>query len=301
MTREGLFRGLEQGLSQAGYEHFTCSGSHSCFDVAARRERSSLSCPEDTRREKLFLVKVLENIDGLTHEHAESLRSVASLLHGQEFVLGERTRASELEDGVVYERHSTPAANLPTFSGILEDEMPSGRKQKQVVFGIDGERLRTSREALEMSLSGLAEASGISRATLFRYEKSITSATGEHAERLVSLFGREILAPAKTASKPTKRFTFFGLSAARANGPFDVLATEREERLIVGEEQDMRTLEKRSALFHPLSEILSSYSCFLLSKSAKREIGGVPVITPEEIREAGKPREIIKLVKERRN
>jgi predicted transcriptional regulator len=287
VEREEISRHLGMALSQSGYEYFFCSGSHSCFDVAARRE-------------KLFLVKVLENIDSHSEGHAQSLRSVASLLHGQDFVLGERSRVAELDDDVIYERHGTPASNLPTFRRILENEMPSARKQKRLVFSIDGERLRMRREEAEMSLSKLAEESGISRATLFRYEKSMTSATGEHAERLVALFGKEILAPVQAGTRHARSFRFFGMKAARASGPFNVLATESEERIMVGEEQDMRTLEKRSALFAPLSGILSSYPCFLLRKAGKRDIGGVPVITQEEIEEAEKPLEIIKLVKERR-
>ncbi|MCX6777877.1 MAG: helix-turn-helix domain-containing protein [Candidatus Micrarchaeota archaeon] len=288
--RENLITEVGESLAENGFEAFCCSNSRACFDIVARREL-------------VLLIKILENIDGFGRRHATEILNIAALLSGSGYLIGERTKEFELDDGVMYERYGVPSSNFETFREIVyEKRMPEMRKFKAMSVMVDGEKLRAGREKLGLSLDELAKKVGVSKETLYRYEHEMSGASEENIRSIEEIVGGEVRRGVNPfeKSKPTGEFDFHGFRAIETRAaPFEVLGEGARSRLMVGGEGDMRTMEKRAKIYSKMGEIVDSYSCFMMSKSKRDSLMGIPVIRKEELAGLDKARELIKLIKER--
>lgn len=291
--REELLRRASMLLEQKGYSTYCCIGTRACFDLVARREG------------ELFLVKVLENIDAFTREQARDLEKISSLFGAKSIILGNSTKEGRMRDGILYERQGTPAATLPTLAGIAEGEYPEERKFNVFAVAVDGQKLASARRKKGIGIAALAEASGISRSTLSRYERGETGASEESVLRLEDELGeglRKPIDPFKPGRKPVYEktaFSFLGFESVKAkSAPFDIAAREKR-RLFAGEEADKRTLKKRAVIYSGISETLDSLPCFLLTESKANQIEGIPVIRLGELKRIRRAGELLKLLQER--
>jgi len=292
--RENTIREACALLLREGYAAFYCAGTRGCFDIVARTEG------------ELLLIKVLENIDALTEQQAHDLRKIALMFGAKYFLVGEATKEERMLDGALYERHGIPALSLKTFGGIVSEGIyPEMRKFKGLSVAIDGRKLSSARQELGLTLSELAEKAGISRETLYRYEHGKTGAREEHAEKLERVLDADLRKPidpfAGKALRVDERtvFSIMGFESVKAkSAPFEFAARERR-KVIAGEEMDLRTMRKRANIYGKISEIFGSSACFLLRKSQKDAIEGIPVVRKEEMKEMRKPRDLLKLIEER--
>jgi predicted transcriptional regulator len=289
--KEELAGQLQGVLAEHGFDALRCD-ARSCFDVAARREY-------------LLLAKVLENIDALSAAHALELRRISAMLAGHAFVVGERTKCEALRDGVLYERYALPGCNVATLAAIVEDEPPRLRKHRITQAHVNGQRMAELRVARGMTLEALAEATGISKDMLYRYEHGRSAASEEnallleHALRGCITLPLDVFGDAQRIRAERTEFAALGFESIRVrSAPFEILAKERE-RVIASSVSDMRTIRKRAALYEQLREVLDSYACFMLAESRAESINGIPVVTREELGGLRRARELIKLIEER--
>ncbi|VVB65641.1 Helix-turn-helix [Candidatus Gugararchaeum adminiculabundum] len=294
MTREDLLNKTAHELVSKGYESYSCAGTHSCFDIAAKKGQT-------------MLVKVLENIDALTEEQAQAIKSTASMLKGESFLVGERARDIKLEDGVIYERYSVPAGNVATFKMVIENEYPIFKKIHKGVAKIDGKMMEKAREKAKLSIADLAKKTNISRETLYRYEKNEICASRENVEAIEKIVHEKIATkfdPFEASSHSTPRtFKFIGIDAIHVKNPFDLFAAdkERKNKFIAETKHDVRTLTKRAGMLDKLGEMFDSRYFIFSRKEKKDNIAGIPVVKQEEIGELKNVKQLIKLVEERAN
>jgi len=291
--REELLRKATVFLERQGFLAFCCEGTHACFDLVARRDMD------------LYLVKVLENIDAFTQGQARDLKKISFMFGAKGLLLGEASKAGRMEEGVLYERQGVPALSIATFKGVVEGEFPEARKFKVLAVSIDGAKLSETRHEMQFSLEQLASKANISKETLHRYEKEKTGASEENIERLERILNtglRKPINPFSGGAKPIDEktvFSFLGFRSVKASSaPFDIAAKERG-KLFAGEEADRRTMKKRAKIYAEISEMLESKPCFLLTKSEKDQLEGIPVVRRDELKGIKKARELLKLLEER--
>ena len=291
--REELLRKAAGFLTRQGFLVFCCQGTHACFDLVARRG------------EELFLIKVLENIDAFTPDQARDLKKISFMFSAKGLLLGETTKEGRLSEGVLYERQGVPAVGLATLQGIVQGELPESRKFKVLAVSIDGEKLSEIRREKQYSLEQLASKTKISKETLYRYEHNRTGASEENIARLERILDADLrkpIDPFAAGSKPIDErtaFSFLGFRSVKArSAPFEIAARERGN-LFAGEEADRRTMKKRARIYSSISGMLESKPCFLLNKSEKDQLEGIPVVRREELKGIKKARELLKLLEER--
>ena len=145
----------------------------SCFDILARRNSIK------------YLIKILKNIDSLSNEQSMELIKISKILNATPLLIGLRTRNLPMEDGVVYERHSIKSITLKTFELYLKGSPPIVYAGRGGFFvNIDGSRLRTVREKLNISIGELAEYSNVSRKMIYKYEQNMANPTIEVALKI---------------------------------------------------------------------------------------------------------------------
>jgi putative transcriptional regulator len=175
MSKELLVAQLVDILLEAGFSiSERCDVRPRCFDLAARLD------------DRLLLIKILSNIDGLKEAAANEIKLVALHLGGAALIVGEKTRDHFLESGVVYLRHGIPTVNITTFREYFTEDIPPliYAAHGGLYVSIDGEFLRRIRLKHNISLGELATGLGVSRRTVSKYEEKQMDISVEIVHRL---------------------------------------------------------------------------------------------------------------------
>ena len=312
LVREVLLEKTREILAKTG---FYLSGSQNsrglCFDIVARRD------------DVLLLVKVLTNVDSFSLENSQELKMIATTLAGSPLLLGVKSGAGELEEGVVYSRFGVPVLALQTFYDLVIEGMPP------VIFAapgglyvrIDGEVLTRAREAKTISLGTLAEVAGVSRRTIQMYIEGM-GATVEIALKLEEFLGEPLitavnpLAFAKQTdyeAQPIEGFQRFAEEVyRRLNGlgysivptvksPFDAFAREKKNLILTGVEMEGQDLARKAETVVNISRIVERDSAlFVESKRVKLNLHGVPIISQDDLKKAQEADDILELIAERK-
>ncbi len=184
-TRENTIERVRESLERSGFYVSDAHGIRpSSFDLAARRDSS------------LLLVKVLKNIDALDAGEARRLLELGELFPATALVIGQRSGATKLEAGVVYNRYGVPILAEETLQEYLEKALPPFLFSSPggIFARIDGVRLRALRETHQLSLGALASVAGVSRRTIQLYEDG-AGAEVDVVERIESFLGEPIAIP----------------------------------------------------------------------------------------------------------
>ncbi|MFX1514218.1 MAG: helix-turn-helix domain-containing protein [Promethearchaeota archaeon] len=159
------------------------------------------------RRNRVFIVKVILNLESVAGQHAIELLLIAEMLKATPIVLGVRSNNSNISDGVIYERHGVLALNLHTLRDLLlEDQIPTARaKRGGHYINISHTKLRKLRIKKALSLRDVARTLNLSVKTIRSYESGDAIPTAENALRLRKLLGDEVIQPIALFKKPEKK------------------------------------------------------------------------------------------------
>lgn len=294
------------------------------FDLVARRDG------------ELLIVKVLTNVDGLSEPVAQELRVIAQFLEATPLVVGERSSSRSLEAGAVYLRYGVRIVASETLQDYLLEGVeplvyaaPGG-----FYVNLDGAKLRQLREARGLSLGDLAQAAGVSRRAIGMYEEGM-GAMVEVAARLEEFLQeplalpynpfRPVAAPEPAPTVETTEFsaTFEGaILRAMHDMGFRVVTTQKspfaaitrgaapdaeptaraatERVVLTGFAADSPDLAKRAAATANLCEVTETLGVFFVERTTTRiAIEGTPVVSREELRDAGDASDLIRILKER--
>ncbi|MFP3492360.1 MAG: helix-turn-helix domain-containing protein, partial [Vulcanisaeta sp.] len=108
-------------------------------------------------------------------------------------IVGVRYGDEGMVDGVAYKVHGIYAVGIRTFKRILDDNIKLVKDKGMVRARIKGQLLRRLREDRGMSLGDLAKALGVTRKTVYEYERGSMEASERTARALVELFGEDVL------------------------------------------------------------------------------------------------------------
>jgi putative transcriptional regulator len=160
-SRDRSVSAIQATLEKAG---FFVTDTHSVrptsFDLMARRDST------------LVILKVLKNIDALDAPEANRLRELSKLFGAEILVVGQSSGATDLEPGVVYYRYGVPIITEASLQEYLLEGVPPFLFSSPggIFVRVDGARLRSLREASNLSLGALASVAGVSRRTIQLYE-----------------------------------------------------------------------------------------------------------------------------------
>lgn len=186
MNRTEILGNVESLFEDAGF-HLSrrCCTKPSCFDFAARREN------------KLLFAKVQSNIGNVYEKDAYGLTTLSDAFHGTSLFICEKTRNKPLEDDTLYMRYGVKAITLRTLEdalsrgfGPLIEAGPGGYYVK-----LDGDAVRKERLKNGLSIGKTADILGVSRRTLYGYERGMAKASVLTAYKLASILGIPVVEP----------------------------------------------------------------------------------------------------------
>ena len=296
-----LVREIVDTLAEKEFELFLSEG---CFDVAARKDF-------------LMLIKALVNVDGLLKIQAKSLRIISYFTSAYPLIVSLKSNRGFLEDDVIYSRFNLPVVTLKMFKRLVWEEfipfIKTTRGKHTVV--IDTRILRERRKEMRLSLEKLSRKVGISKKALYEIEKGEVEPMRETVERLEEVLGVDLKKPyrlripekkeyLKTKDafqrKVSEEFKRIGIDNSPVkSAPFEIIGKEKIS-LITALSFNMEKAKMIAPKVKNLSSIFSSESIFVLKKSEERVINGIPIILESELPELETPKELRKLMEEKK-
>lgn len=228
--------------------------------------------------DKALLVKAVDDVERLPKSEIDELRSVSAAVEVGAVIVAERQREDELLDEMVYERYGVKIVTPASLEMALRRDGPYLRRVGDVIkVVIDGETMRRKRLEMGLSLGDVARYVGTSRKAIYDYERGVMEPSIEKAERLVELFGEEILKPISffevgeiESAKPDTRLeaelvailSSMGYKAAHAKRTaFDLVGSKGGKKLsliVKHERESEKTLVSRFSQALKVSRIVGS-------------------------------------------
>ncbi len=283
------------------------------FDLVARRDNS------------LLIIKVLTNIDAISEEVANELRTLSILLKGCPLLIGERTGAKILEENTVYDRYGIQAITSKTLINNILEGMPLEvyAAPGGLYVNLDRDKIRQIRKEQNISLGSFARELKVSRRTVQMYEDGM-NASIEVALRIEDFIGENITIPIdilehkkikndiKQISSESEGFRKFQreiFSILEQVGymvvplercPFEAVSKDKKKILLTCVDEYNKKLIRKAQVVSNISNITEKHAVLITDKDVnKTSIEGTPLIIKKELKKIRGPEEILDLVLER--
>lgn len=286
-------------LHENQFETFVTHGS---FDIVARREH-------------LFLIKALLNVDALDESHALDLRAISYFLSAYPFVISQKNNREHLNDSIVYSRFELPVITPHLFRIMLEEEemivthSSKGRHTQE----INTFTLKEKRKELGLTLEELAQHIGISKKAMYEIENKRVNPQRETARSLERILRIELALPYEMKHteavylKPkhhfqkvvSMEFSRIGIDNSSVHAsPFEIIGRDNSS-LITHLSTIPSEVKSELTEIKQLSGILSSKAVLISKRSYKQSVEGMPIISESELSELQTSKEFSKLIDDR--
>jgi putative transcriptional regulator len=297
LKRDEALQDAEAALHQAGFRvSRRCISRGSCFDFAARDE------------ERLIFAKVLPDIREVSQGVAAAIKTVSRCFSCASVFVSDRNSEDSLRDDTVYSRYGVHVVTLKTLKDIVfRGRFPLVKASRGgYSVGMDGGKIRERRRELGLSVGKLAAMVGVSRRTLYGYERDMTRVSVSTAYELEKILGAPLVEtidifeasskdPAASSSTPKgwasagsrllqsilSKLTQFGFKVLPTDrAPFDFAAECASEKFaVIGGlfERNERFLRERVSEILSLSGIVGARPLLLCRErmAAMEDVGFV--------------------------
>ena len=306
LTRSQILHNIKNLLNTQGFKTSDIYDQGS-FDIVARKKLS------------ILLLKIFLNIDGINEKNAHEMKQLANIFLASPIIIGEKSGNGFLEEGVIYERYDIPTIGFETLKNmILYNEYPEILADRGGYFvKIDGNIIKQYREEYSLSLKDLASLAHVSRATMYKYENGIVRANAETAMILEEILNTKVTLDVDLLKQPNEDIKFSDEDSDLAKlgygvistdkSPFDAVAkmknSDDNSPLITNVEKNRseKTLKRMAVPLKDLSMITTSEPIFIINNDKiKKSIGSIPVIKTWELKEFENSKELLKIIKERK-
>ncbi len=308
MKRSEILGVTEQVLEKAGFQlSQRCSSRSSCFDLAAHRKK------------QLIFLKIYTNIGNTCLKDAAELQKITGCFSAVPLIVGEKTRSKPLEDDTVYTRYDVCVITAKTLEDMvlrgvhpLVEAGPGGYYIK-----LDGKLIKKRRQELGLSVGKLAEMVGISRRTLYGYEREMAKASVPVAYRLEWILGAPVVQNADVFQGPEricflatarrivskhrllkaifKKFAQFDFKVTcTGRAPFDFIARCPKTKMkIIGAvvDKEERNLDQRIEEITSICKIIGAQAVFI-SQGEKTQDERMPLICHKVFAKMKHPKEL---------
>jgi len=300
MKRAEILNTTESILEKAGFQlSRRCTSRPSCFDFAAQKDK------------KLAFIKVYANIGNVFSKDASELQTISECFSATPLIIGEKTRRKPLEDDTVYSRYDIYAITPKTLEDVvlrgmhpLVEAGPGGYYIK-----LDGNLIRERRLELELSVGKMAEMMGISRRTLYGYERGMAKASvsavykvewvlGVPVVQFIDVFqsthestgffsaAKRIIVMHRFLQTVLRKFAQFDFRVAHTDrAPFDFIAQCSGKGLkIIGGVADKkeRNVDQRTEEIISVSKVINAQPVFI-TDGEKIPNNNIPLIHHEDL------------------
>jgi len=258
-----------------------CLEDKICFNLAAKKDY------------QLLLVKCVENLLTVRKQAVSELKMISHHLVATPIIIALNNSGGRMGDDAMYKRHGVSAiTNKTLFDAITHSRLPIVEaKPGGFYVQLDGESIRSNRSMLNLSMGDLAKLVGISRGTIYGYEKGLIKASVEIALKLEATLGIPLVQPINVfknvkpdelhykpssnskndlLKKVVSKLHSFGFTAnATPHAPFDFIASSSEDFHIIGTVDSIR--RPNDELLFSIAEISNSKYLNISDKAGRKD------------------------------
>ncbi|HLN44731.1 MAG TPA: helix-turn-helix domain-containing protein [Candidatus Sulfotelmatobacter sp.] len=296
-------------LKEAGFQiSQLCCSRPSCFDFAAKKD------------EDIVLIKLYSDIDAFSRFDSHELRVIAGRISAAPLIISDKTHDKPLEDDTAYSRYSIYVVTEKTLKNTafktgypLVNASPGG-----YFVEVDGTLIEKRRGELSYSIGQLAGMIGVSRRTLYGYERCMAKASVTSAYNLAKVLGvpvakpinildkmgkqrvcllsraKRAIASHKLLRKIFKKFSFCDISLVQ-KAPFDlVMKIPEEERLIFAGfvSKDDKFVDARIEEILSVSRVVNA-NPILITETGKSYRNDIFCVSTDELAAMHSPLELV--------
>jgi putative transcriptional regulator len=187
-----LIHQVKNEFLDAGYSLSDEKISSSSFDFIAKKPGGSF--PE---RPIKIITRVLAELDLFKKQASIELQLIANLIRGKPLLIAQFATGKKVEKATLYRRHNVPAISLQTLQMFLKEFSLSSNtfsitkyaQRGGIHVNLSKERFIERRKGLELDIQNLADKIGISRQSLYKYEKGLSSPKVDSYQRIRKIMG----------------------------------------------------------------------------------------------------------------
>ncbi len=279
MDNESSVRRYSRLLQRHGFSDTYASGMRSTFDIIARK------------RDRVVILKLVDNIDSLGKAEAESLKKLNDFFDADVYVVFRTYKGAPARKEMLFTRHGVDCVSQDTLESVLnEKRLPRAEKFLGRKYRIDANELKRLRKLQDLSMRGLSSTVKISKDTIYRYERGGAFATEPTLKKMQSLFKTNMVEMPGEPKRPDVSYEYHKINRDLdvkfidlGSSPFYMLG-KRHYRYEIGIEMDNRTMKKLVTFYKGFSSVLSEDYPFIIAKGkAKENIYGIPVLSKKEL------------------
>jgi putative transcriptional regulator len=294
-----MLTATESILKASGFQNSArCCARPSCFCLAARNNGN------------VTFIHVPRDLGNILFQDAFELSEISSFFSGTPLLICDHTREKPLENDTVYTRYHIYSVTPKTLEDIVMlGTLPLIEAEPGGYFArLDGEAIRNRRQELGLSVGKLAEQLGISRRTLYGYERDMAKASVSAAYNIEWILGIPIVKPIDIF-KPFPSNQGFLAAAKRiivrnrflqtvlkkfiscrfkitptSKAPFDFIAQNPKNHMkIIGgvSQEKERNIDQRTQEILSISEIVKAQPVFITD--GKFVPNNIPLIHANEL------------------
>lgn len=301
--REFLIAKAKSLLEAKGFEVTSFASTHTCFDLAARKDGLML------------LLKIFDNVDALHEEHSLELKKLVRLFNAVVIILGAKTKSFSLRKGVIYERYGLPVISIDSLRDILEEKMPGIKsfKGKEIVE-LNAEKMRRRRKELGLTLGEVASKIDSTVESIHRYEKGHATSLNV-AERLEKVLNTKLVNKIDLFEQPQpevgnifeeyisdkalEKVHDLGLELALfEHAPFRA-GSHPSEGLVISKGSSDQEVKRKAIALQKTSVAFDAHGMLIASKTKLRAVQHIPVVEEQELTTLDKFKDLMKLLRER--
>ncbi|MHA1206963.1 MAG: helix-turn-helix domain-containing protein [Candidatus Hodarchaeales archaeon] len=190
--KDELLHHAKTEFLDAGYSLSDEKITSSSFDFIAKKP-GSLS-PEGPIK---IITRVLAELDLFKKQASIELQLIAKLIRGKPLLIAQFATGKKVEDATLYRRHNVPAISLQTLQMFLKEfslasntfSITKYAQRGGIYVNLSKERFIERRKRLELDIQNLAGKIGISRQSLYKYERGICSPKVDSYQRIRKIMG----------------------------------------------------------------------------------------------------------------
>ncbi|VUT27471.1 MAG: hypothetical protein SYNGOMJ08_00016 [Candidatus Syntrophoarchaeum sp. GoM_oil] len=306
MDRSLLLPSVAEVLDRAGFVTSNlCDVRPRSFDIVA------------SKNDEILLLKVLSNIDAVSHGVAQELKRITNHLLASPLVVGERMKGRYLETGVLYRRYGIPSVNVETLYDYLVDDIEIFVYSERggLYVKIDGPAIRRARLRRGLSIGDLSKMIGVSRRSISRYEENLMETTVSNAIELQEALGGEILtsidplftkSPAKNEDVSESHLESLHLMSEigfnvhpTPQAPFDAISEDEESaKILTGSGKKASSVIKRAKIMSSISYVTGTMSVIIIEERLKNEsIDNTVLMEEREVEKISDTSEFLELLR----
>jgi len=169
-------------LRKANFETFALDNFSSkknkfCFDILIKKN------------DLIFSLKIFPNIDNITPDIINDIKSLSLILKSKPLLIGIRNRYQKLEDDTIYIRNGLPFITFNTLEKILDENIYPyilAKRGGGIVF-VNGNLMKTLREKQSITRKELSEKLGVTKRTVCAYENESMHPSEKVAENIKNI------------------------------------------------------------------------------------------------------------------